>query len=576
MNVGMYVRVSTEEQRDFGYSIDAQIREINDYCERRNLKIIDIYNDAGHSAKDLNRPEMERMIKDIKNGKINCVISMKVDRLTREGYDGQWFLRFCKEYDCALIFLQENYDINTPEGEMGYGLSLLFGQRERRLISQRTTNAFEEAIKQGKYPNRAPMGYTKNSDKKLEVDLVEAEIVKEVFELYASGKNATEVGTIMKNNNRYLKNNGIWNATKVSRIISNPIYIGTLSWGRYHRKDGKETIIENHSPAIISKELWDKCQKQYDKYKHGNYGKNIHIFHRIIKCPECNNLMNSYYTVKHQNKHLKYNYYVRCKNKSCKKYGVSYSANKIEKELVGLLNDLSSLAIINKYCINYPKIDNKKELDSIKGTITKLKNSENKLLELLLSNELDQDTIISKMNTITAERKNLEKKKDKLESGPSIKYNKDLETLYEQKSIDDIKGINPIWNLLNREAKKDLISDMIDSIVISVDEKHNVTIDHIDFNNNFLQNQFFNISNYILNKVKNIYKTIKLIGVFTENQFKSIYGNNYNSYSELMKNYTQDKKSLEIILNKYKDNNLELYLITDNNKYKDVYIKFNS
>ena len=128
MNVGIYVRVSTEEQRDFGYSIDAQIREINEYCEKRNLRIIDTYNDAGNSAKDLNRPEMERMIKDIKNGKINCVISMKVDRLTREGYDGQWFLKFCKYYDCALIFLQENYDVTTPEGEMSYGLSLLFGQ----------------------------------------------------------------------------------------------------------------------------------------------------------------------------------------------------------------------------------------------------------------------------------------------------------------------------------------------------------------------------------------------------------------------------------------------------------------
>ena len=45
------------------------------------------------------------------------------------------------------------------------------------------------------------------------------------------------------------------------------IYKGTLSWGRYHRKDGKQVIIVNHSPAIISKELWDKCQKQYDKYK---------------------------------------------------------------------------------------------------------------------------------------------------------------------------------------------------------------------------------------------------------------------------------------------------------------------
>ena len=574
MNVGIYVRVSTEEQRDFGYSIDAQIREINKYCEKRNLRIIDTYNDAGHSAKDLNRPEMERMIKDIKNGKINCVISMKVDRLTREGYDGQWFLKFCKDYDCALIFLQENYDVTTPEGEMSYGLSLLFGQRERRLISQRTTNALEEAIKQGKYPNKPPMGYIKNEEKKLEIDTLESEIVKEIFELYANGNNASQVAKIMKENNRYLKNNGVWNETKIKRILSNPIYMGTLSWGRYHRKDGKQVIIENHSPAIISKELWDKCQKQYDKYKHGNYGENIHIFHRIIKCPHCKELMNSYYNVKHKNKHIVYNYYLRCTNKKCLKTGISYNANKIEKELMNLLNDLSSLSILNNYCLNYPKIDNKKEIDSIKGTITKLKNDENRLLELLLINTLDQDMLIKKMTTLSAERKNLEAKINNLEKGISLTYNKDIEKLYQEKNINELVGINPIWNLLNRNAKKDLISNMIDYIEISIDDKYNIKIENITFNNIFLQNKFFNISNYITDKVKETYKNIKFLGIFTEEQYNEI-NSNFISYTELMKTYTQDKKSLEIILNKFKDNNIEISLITKNNKYIDTYISFN-
>ena len=66
INTGIYVRVSTEEQRDFGYSIEAQLRELRNYCSQRNLNIIHEYNDAGYSAKDLKRPEMERMIDDIK------------------------------------------------------------------------------------------------------------------------------------------------------------------------------------------------------------------------------------------------------------------------------------------------------------------------------------------------------------------------------------------------------------------------------------------------------------------------------------------------------------------------------
>ncbi|MDD2435885.1 MAG: recombinase family protein, partial [Bacilli bacterium] len=61
LKAGIYVRVSTEEQRDYGYSIDGQIRELKDYCKRKNYIIVDIYNDAGHSAKDLKRPNMERM-----------------------------------------------------------------------------------------------------------------------------------------------------------------------------------------------------------------------------------------------------------------------------------------------------------------------------------------------------------------------------------------------------------------------------------------------------------------------------------------------------------------------------------
>lgn len=123
MNTGIYVRVSTEEQSDYEYSIEAQLRELRNYCNQRNLTIIYEYNDAGYSAKDLKRPEMEKMIEDIKKGRINLVVAMKVDRLTREGYDGQWFLKFCKENNCGLILLQENYDVTTPDGEMMYGMS---------------------------------------------------------------------------------------------------------------------------------------------------------------------------------------------------------------------------------------------------------------------------------------------------------------------------------------------------------------------------------------------------------------------------------------------------------------------
>ena len=73
MRCGVYVRVSTDDQKDNGYSIDSQLRMIKEYCEKKNYDIIDVYNDAGHSGKDLMRPEMQRLLKDIKAKKIDYV-----------------------------------------------------------------------------------------------------------------------------------------------------------------------------------------------------------------------------------------------------------------------------------------------------------------------------------------------------------------------------------------------------------------------------------------------------------------------------------------------------------------------
>ena len=81
MRCGIYVRVSTDDQRDNGYSIDSQLRMIKEYCEKNEYDIVDVYNDAGHSGKDLMRPEMQRLLKDIKSKKIDKLVAIKVDRL---------------------------------------------------------------------------------------------------------------------------------------------------------------------------------------------------------------------------------------------------------------------------------------------------------------------------------------------------------------------------------------------------------------------------------------------------------------------------------------------------------------
>ena len=118
MRCGIYVRVSTDDQRDNGYSIDSQLRMIKEYCEKNEYDSVDVYNDAGHSGKDLMRPEMQRLLKDIKSKKIDKLVAIKVDRLTRNNYDGFWLLNYCEEHDVKIELILEPYDVSTANGEM--------------------------------------------------------------------------------------------------------------------------------------------------------------------------------------------------------------------------------------------------------------------------------------------------------------------------------------------------------------------------------------------------------------------------------------------------------------------------
>lgn len=138
MRCGVYVRVSTDDQRDNGYSIDSQLRMIKEYCEKNEYDIVDVYNDAGHSGKDLMRTEMPRLLKDIKSKKIDKLVAIKVDRLTRNNYDGFWLLNYCEEHDVKIELILEPYDVSTANGEMIFGMNLVFGQRERKEIGART------------------------------------------------------------------------------------------------------------------------------------------------------------------------------------------------------------------------------------------------------------------------------------------------------------------------------------------------------------------------------------------------------------------------------------------------------
>ena len=585
MRCAVYVRVSTDDQRDNGYSIDSQLRMIKEYCEKNDYSIIDVYNDAGHSGKDLMRPEMQRLLADIKSKKIDKLIAIKVDRLTRNNYDGFWLLNYCEEHDVKIELILEPYDVSTANGEMIFGMNLVFGQRERKEIGARTKRAMEEMALEKIHPSKAPYGYIRNKETgHLEIEPIEAQVVKEIFELCKQGKSTRNIATIMKDNNAYLKQ-GKWASDRVYKILTNSIYIGIFEYGKYKRKPQDILRVENYCEPIIDEVTWNTTRNVLVKNKHSNYGEYIHLFSGLVKCPICRNIMSSSESFKYPNGKLKVYYHLRCKNHNCKGFGLHYNTEKIENKLKRILEELTIfiLSMDNEIITcNSTKSNDVKEIEK---AIEKLKLQEKRLVDLYLSSNLDVETINYKNDIIKKEIDKLNKKKISLDPDNSsqeytVELIKKLDCLEENDNLifTNIRniGFTFLYDLLSREAKRDMIHRLVSQVEITRDKNYNIEIKNIKFTDEFITKSSKEYLNYL-----NIIMIDNNIGIkyqeeINEEKLKTI-EQDYDILSVTkMKNNKYSNEFLANFISKSKEH---LYIdgiiscpYVDENKLKDILI----
>lgn len=585
MRCGIYVRVSTDDQRDNGYSIDSQLRMIKEYCEKNDYDIVDVYNDAGHSGKDLMRPEMQRLLKDIKSKKIDKLIAIKVDRLTRNNYDGFWLLNYCEEHDVKIELILEPYDVSTANGEMIFGMNLVFGQRERKEIGARTKRAMEEMALERIHPNKAPYGYIRNKETgHLEVEPIEAEVVKEIFELCKQGNSTRSIATIMKDNNAYLKQ-GKWKSDRVYKILSNSIYIGIFEYGKYKRKPQDILRVENYCEPIIDEVTWNTTRNVLVKNKHSNYGEYIHLFSGLVKCPICGEIMSSSESFKYPNGKQKVYYHLRCKNHNCSGFGLHYNTEKIETKLKQVLEELTlfMLSMDNEIITcNSTKSDDVKDIEK---AIEKLKLQEKRLVDLYLSSNLDVETINHKNDVIKKEIDKLNQKKLRLDPDNNskeytIELVKKLDCTEKNNTLffTNIKNIGFIflYDLLSREAKRDMIHRLISMIEIKRDKNYNIDIKDIKFTDEFITKSSKECLKYLNNIMNDNNIGIKFHKEIDEIELKNM-ESNYDILSIMkMKNKEYSNKFLEEFITKSQEH---LYIdgivscpYTEKNVIKDVLI----
>jgi len=264
----IYLRVSTEEQAKEGYSIRGMEQKLKDYARIKGWPIYGIYIDEGISGKNITaRPDINRMIQDVKDGHVKNVLVFKIDRLTRSMSDLLFLIDLFNEYDCAFNSLMESIDTQTASGRMFLKIIGIFAEFERENIAERITLGRERKVKEGYTlcSRTASYGYDRPKGQKVQSIIDgEAQIVREIFNLYVDqGVGITEIARRLNRRGVPTKEEKKWTTGGVKNILKNSNYMGDV---RHHFENAEKAYtVKGQHEAIISEELFNKAQHRLTK-----------------------------------------------------------------------------------------------------------------------------------------------------------------------------------------------------------------------------------------------------------------------------------------------------------------------
>ena len=519
--VGVYCRLSDEDRdkvnkNDDSDSIINQRSMCLKYANQNGWNVVDIYSDDDFSGAGVERPDFNRLIRDCQSGKINLVLCKSQSRFSRdmeviERYLHKefalWGVRFVSIVDNADTSIESNKKSRQINGLMNeWYLDDLSTNIKRSLKNKR-----EDGLFMGSF---APYGYERSMEDKhkLVIDMVAAEVVRKIFEMYASGLGYYKICEYLNDNNIpprsiYKKQKGSkfvcgscdynkvkWTVDTIAQILKNEVYIGTLVQGKktsmgykvhkFKKVPEKEWCrIENAHEPIVDIDTWNKVQKRLGKHESPTKTGEIHHLTRKVYCTCCNKaFMRNVYNVRSEKNGKRA--YMQCKGN--RRYHIcnnnkAIRLDELENILLNAINDLLD---------NYYDKENLKQLYEIRN----LQNTNNNKINIL---EKEKKNLEKKIEENKSYYRNLYEDKvkgiinDDMFKTMSLDYFKEIETMNKRIEIIDVE-INNIE--ISKEERKQadeilkkykhikelnrvIIDEFIDKVYIGVYDKETKTRD---------------------------------------------------------------------------------------------------
>lgn len=467
IRVGIYIRVSTQEQAESGYSIHEQEERLKAYADANKWLVNKVYSDPGYSGAKLNRPALNEMITDIKLGKIQKVLVYKLDRLSRRQRDTLYLIEdVFNTNNVDFVSMTEQIDTGSPLGRAMIGILATFAQLEREQIRERMQIGLDARAKEGLWHGGGydPIGYD-YIDGQLVINDYEAMQIRKIYDMYLNGMSIIAIKHWLDDKG-YKQKNREWMESAIRSVLTTELYVGRIMW--------KGNSYEGQHEAIIDKDTFDTVQQLKQQRYQAKPGTNGNPFHRtsmlggLIWCGNCGA---RYYT--------KCNTVKRCKgtspNKEPLRYYTCYSRGKSTKSLIKdpncknpsyntqkldeiILNEIKKLAIDEDYLNSLLDIDKPKtDILPIKKRIDEIENQIDKLIDLYQIGNIDFQMINDKIENLSNEKSKLEYELINAEDDKSV-------DIIEYSDI--IKSVPEMLENGTDEQIKNIVHSLIDSIII--------------------------------------------------------------------------------------------------------------
>lgn len=376
-----YARVSTEEQMRENNSLAVQRKKIKHYCEQNNLELMKVI-EVSESARTMDRDGLQELLAYCRQNrrKISHVVVSELSRLARNVQHQGQIVAVLKKLGMTLDSIDEPLTDDSSMGEFVRNLLGSVNQLFSDALSERTRYRMQEGVKAGRFLWPAPVGYV-NKNKKLYPDPARAPLVREAFEMMASGRYPTADAVLKIVTAMGLKTKKGRPLTKqtFSRMLTNPIYAGWVVSGDLKVRGAHESLISDQLFDAVQARLKPKTtvqRKLNDDFP----------LRGVVRCATCGNRLTAGWVKGRSERYARY----WCWTKGCGAVGIG--RDDLERQFVGLLSRMEPTAELIDQLPKKIAVQWKERKERIAAEARRLSNS------LAEQDTLNQKAITAKVN----------------------------------------------------------------------------------------------------------------------------------------------------------------------------------